>query len=208
MSGASGAPQAGGSGGGNGDPAQGGAGGGTGTGEDPNKGGAGTGGGEGGEGTKEKVEDLPEWAQKLIRDTRKEAQTLRGKLTPLEKAAEEARQASLTEAQKLEEARKTAETERDQAKALVAALKAETALAKAGALHPDLLVGKLAPESLNDEAALVAAIENLKQGYPALFGAAGGSGKTASANAGSGGAGGKGAKPDPNSWLRGIAGRS
>ena len=132
---------------------------------------------------------------------RNEAKNLRDRLKPLEEEAKKRADADKTTADKLADAEK----EKGTLAAQVAAMKAERALEKAGALDPELLAARISAEDVADPDKLNAAIEALKKSHPKQFGD-GSEKKPGSVNGGrSGGAG--GGTQNVNDMIRGLAGR-
>lgn len=148
----------------------------------------------------QEVASLPEFAKKLIRETRQEAASYRTKLQKLEDRDK-------SELQKAQDALASLQQERDDAQAALRSERAERRIAaaasKANAVRPDAIVRLVRDElEFGDDGLpsnLDAVISKARKEYPELFRlAAGGA---------DGGAGGKSATPvDMNARIRAAAG--
>jgi hypothetical protein len=109
------------------------------------------------------IDDLPEWARKELKDTRKE-------LAKIRIAERDRTQAEMSELQRTAAHRDELLTRASDLERELRSFKARDVLREAGAMHPDLLTDKLSDDALNGDARKRnSEIEALRKAYPGLF---------------------------------------
>lgn len=103
------------------------------------------------------------------------ARKLRSENRNLRDRLKEFEDANKSEFQRLQESLESIKVERDAALTELRQLRAQAALAEAGALHPELLTTRLPDDAYEDANAMAQAVATLRQSYPSLFRAPNGS---------------------------------
>lgn len=151
----------------------------------------------------EVVEALPEWAQRLIKDIRKENGDMRGKLRHIERAQTEAEEKRQTEQGEFKGLFEKAKTELDALKAQLKATELDALRARIGAEYglPSQLAARLQGD---DEATMRSDAETLKSALPAPTPTPA-TGAVPRVPAGNPGEAAKATSQQMRDWLRGTA---
>lgn len=110
----------------------------------------------------ERVDQLPKWAQDLIRDLRRESAAYRAAKQQRDHEAETTAAQLRTQLEEIMPKYNDLSTRYN-------TLRAELALARAGAIDPDVLAPRLPAEVLDDQDKLAQAIAQLRQAKPHQF---------------------------------------